>query len=128
MRLVADLKGLEEEKIQQRRIVDGDGSGGLEKAEAGEGGAEGEEPERGVGEEVEWPGETDTIEAQSDYSPGDGVERLLPQPLRRGRLQVRRPVDAGQLHPPAVPVHDPSRARRQGEGRRGCCQARLKRI
>lgn len=104
----ADLKDLDECQIQQVGVIDADAGEGLEQAEPSEGGAEGEGGEGGVGEEVEGPGEAHAVEAHGGHPLRHSAERLPAEPLRRRRLQVRRPVGAGQLHPPPGAVYDPS--------------------
>lgn len=113
---MADLEGLDKGEVKQAGVVDADAGGRLREAEPLQRLPDGDRPERGVGEQVERPGEPDTVEPHSGHALGDGVQGLLAQPLGHCRLEVGRPVHARQLHPPSLTVDDPSRARRKGEG------------
>lgn len=124
---MADLEGLEEGEIEQGGVVNADAGGGLDEAEAVQRAPDGEGSEGRFGEKEEGPGEADAVEAHGGDATGDGVQRLLAQPLRHHGLQMGRPVSARQLHPPPRAVDDPSGAggeREDDVGTRGSWRAR----
>jgi hypothetical protein len=113
------LERLDEREVKEAGVVDLDAADRLGEAVGQEGLAHGEHRQRGVGHQRDGVREADAVEPHGDDHPGDGAHGLPAEPLGHHGLQVRRPVDAGQLHPVPGRVHDPPRRRRQrDDGRR----------